>query len=62
MEDKFYSINEVSKKLQVAYLTVYRWIKMGKLTAYKLEKQYRVAEKDFNNFLKNNKFTHNKNG
>ena len=54
-EDKYYSIYEISKMLKVAYLTVYRWIQADKLTAYKAGKQYRVKEKDLNNFLSEGK-------
>lgn len=54
MEDKFYTINEVAKQLKVAYLTVYRWIKAGKLKAYKIQKQYRIKNTDFQYFIKNN--------
>lgn len=47
----YYSIEEVSKMLKVAYLTVYRWIQAGKLKAYKAGKQYRIKESDLNTFM-----------
>lgn len=47
----YYSIEEVSKMLKVAYLTVYRWIRAGKLKAYKAGKQYRIKESDLNTFM-----------
>ena len=51
MKDEFYTIEEVAKMLKVAYLTVYRWIRAGKLTAVKAGKQYRISKVNLNNFL-----------
>lgn len=50
-EEKYYSIEEVAAMLKVVYLTVYRWIQTGKLTAYKAGKQYRIKESDLNIFM-----------
>lgn len=50
-QDEYYSIQEVADKLKVAYLTVYRWIQSGKLTALKAGKQYRIDKNDLHNFL-----------
>lgn len=47
----YYSIYEVAGLLKVAYLTVYRWIRKGKLTAVKAGKQYRINKKDLDIFL-----------
>jgi len=52
MEDKYYSIEEVSKLLNVAYLTVYRWIHSGKLNSVKAGKQYRIKQIELDKFLK----------
>lgn len=49
-EDQYYSIEEVAKTLKVAYLTVYRWVKSGKLVALKAGKQYRINKDDLNTF------------
>lgn len=54
-QDQYYSIEEVAKMLKVVYLTVYRWIQDGKLTAYKFGKQYRIEEKDYIEFKRKNK-------
>jgi len=51
-EEQYYSIEEVSKMLKVAYLTVYRWIQANKLKAYKAGKQYRITNEDLSKFLK----------
>ncbi len=52
MKETFYTTNEVAKMLKVTYLTVYRWIQDGKLTAYKAGKQYRIKKKDLDRFIK----------
>ncbi|MCC7436772.1 helix-turn-helix domain-containing protein [Candidatus Nomurabacteria bacterium] len=51
MEEKYYSIDEVAELLKVAYLTVYRWIKAGKLEAVKAGKQYRITQVALDVFL-----------
>ena len=51
LKDQYYSIEETAKLLKVAYLTVYRWIRAGKLKAYKIEKQYRINGKDLNKYI-----------
>ena len=50
--EQFYSIEEVAKTLKVAYLTVYRWIRANRLTAYKAGKQYRISKENLTQFLK----------
>ena len=32
-------------------MTIYRYIKAGKLKAYKIGKEFRIDKKEFNNFL-----------
>ncbi|MCX7881012.1 MAG: helix-turn-helix domain-containing protein [Patescibacteria group bacterium] len=54
-ENQFYTIEEIAKILKVSYLTVYRWIRAKKLSAYKIEKQYRIKKIDFDLFIKNYK-------
>lgn len=51
MEEKFYTPKDIANTLKVAYMTVYRWIRAGKLTAYKIQKQYRIKKEDFDKFL-----------
>jgi excisionase family DNA binding protein len=51
--DEFYTIQEVADLLKVAYLTVYRWIKAGKLDAVKAGKQYRISKRVLEKYLKN---------
>lgn len=51
--EQYYTIEEVSNMLKVAYLTVYRWIQANKLIAYKAGKQYRIKDSDLNIFIEN---------
>lgn len=57
MEENFYTPQDIAKILKVAYMTVYRWIRAGKLVAYKAGKQYRVKQVDLDGFVKNYKVT-----
>ncbi len=50
-QDKYYSLDEVAEKLKVAYLTVYRWVKAGKLSSVKAGKQYRIKQSELDKFL-----------
>lgn len=50
-EEQYYSIEEVSKLLKVAYLTVYRWIQTDKLIAHKAGKQYRIKKSEIDKFI-----------
>lgn len=48
---KFLTVEEMADILKVVPMTIYRYLKAGKLTAYKFGKEYRVYEKDFKEFL-----------
>lgn len=52
-KQQYYTIQEIAEQLKVAYLTVYRWIKEGKLEAVRAGKQYRIRQSDLDKFLKN---------
>jgi len=54
-KEEYYTIEEVAKMLKVVYLTVYRWIQDGKLTAYKAGKQYRIKKQDLDKFVERKK-------
>lgn len=54
-KEQYYSIDEVSIMLKVAYLTVYRWIRSKKLLAIKAGKQYRISKSELGNFVNNHK-------
>lgn len=51
MEDIFYTLEEIAQKLRVSYMTMYRWVKDGKLKAVKAGKQYRVKQSELDKFL-----------
>jgi excisionase family DNA binding protein len=56
MDEKFYTPKEIAKNLKVTYMTVYRWIRSGKLPAVKAGKQYRIKKSQFNKFLESSKY------
>lgn len=51
-EKDFYTAEELSEKLRVNIMTVYRYIKAGRLKAYKLGREFRIDKKELNAFLK----------
>jgi len=51
----FMTVYEIADLLRVEPLTIYRYIRSKKLTAYKLGKDYRVQQKDFERFLADRK-------
>ncbi len=51
-KNDFYLVEELANKLRVNPMTIYRYIKAGKLTAYKIGKEYRIDQKEFDTFLK----------
>ena len=48
---EFYTAEELAEKLRVNIMTIYRYIKAGKLKAYKIGKEFRVDKEEFDNFL-----------
>ena len=55
MKEKLLTINEITAILKVSKLTIYRYIKSGKLPAYKVGRDYRVKQEDFDKLLEKNK-------
>ena len=51
MKKDFYTAQELADTLGVNIMTIYRYIKAGKLTAYKIGKEFRITKKDFDKFL-----------
>ena len=51
-EERFYTISEVARLLEVSDQSIRRWVKAGELRAYKPKKEYRIAESDLEEFLK----------
>lgn len=50
-EKEFYKAEDLAEKLDVNIMTIYRYIKAGKLKAYKLGKEFRIDKDEFNSFL-----------
>jgi len=48
---EFYLVEELAKRLRVCNMTIYRYIKAGKIKAYKIGKEFRIGNQEFNNFL-----------
>ena len=48
---EFYLVEELAKRLRVCNMTIYRYIKAGKIKAYKIGKEFRIDNQEFNNFL-----------
>lgn len=52
MEEKqFYTAQELADNLGYNIMTIYRYIKNGKLKAYKTGKEFRINKEEFNKFL-----------
>lgn len=54
-EQEFYTAEQLAEKLQVNIMTIYRYIKAGKLTAYKIGKEYRIDNNEFERFMNDSK-------
>jgi excisionase family DNA binding protein len=50
-QEEFYTAKELSEKLRVNIMTIYRYIDAKKLKAYKLGKEFRIDKKEFDSFL-----------
>ncbi len=50
---EFYLVEELAEKLRVSNMTIYRYIKSGKIKAYKIGKEYRISGEEYNIFLNN---------
>lgn len=49
----FYKPIDLAQLLDVNIMTIYRYIKAGKLRAYKIGKEYRIGSEDYSSFMKN---------
>jgi len=56
MQKEFYSVSEVAAKLGYKPITIYRNVWFGSLGAYKIGKEYRIAQSEFDRFLSAHKF------
>ena len=51
-EKEFYKAEDLAEKLEVNIMTIYRYIKAGRLKAYKIGRDYRIDKTEFQSFLK----------
>ncbi len=52
MKDKpFYKAEDLAELLEVNIMTIYRYIKAGRLKAYKLGREFRIDKVEFEKFL-----------
>jgi len=49
---QFYTAQELAETLGYNIMTIYRYIKSGKLKAYKIGKEFRIDIEEFQSFLK----------
>jgi len=54
-KEKFLTIQEVANRIGFSYITVYGWVKSGKLPSYNFAGGFRVTEKDLETFVKKGK-------
>lgn len=50
-EKEFYKAEDLAKLLEVNIMTIYRYIKAGRLKAYKIGREFRIAKNEFKEFL-----------
>ena len=52
MKDKpFYKAEDLAEILEVNIMTIYRYIKAGRLKAYKIGREFRIDKLEFSKFL-----------
>lgn len=51
-DKQFYKAEDLAELLEVNIMTIYRYIKAGRLKAYKLGREFRIEKDEFSKFLK----------
>ena len=51
MQKEYFSIKEVAGKLGYEPITIYRYVWWGDIKAYKIGKEYRVADSELTRFM-----------
>lgn len=49
---EFYKAGDLAELLEVNIMTIYRYIKAGRLKAYKIGREFRISKNEFQSFLK----------
>lgn len=52
MDNEFYKIEDVCSVFKVSRITVYRWIKAGKLAGYKVGRAFLFKKADIDELIK----------
>lgn len=52
---EFYTAEDLADKIGVNIMTIYRYIKAGRLKAFKFGKEFRIEAKEFESFLNKHK-------
>ena len=52
-DKEFYTAHDLAEKFSLNVMTIYRYIKSGRLKAHKIGKEFRIAKDEFERFLKN---------
>jgi acetyl-CoA synthetase len=55
VEEAYYTLQEIADRLKVSYRTVYRWVRSGRLAAYKFGQDWRVSESDLRAFIESHR-------
>jgi putative molybdopterin biosynthesis protein len=50
-KQEYYRAEDLAKKLNVNIMTIYRYIKSGRLVAHKIGKEYRIDSAEFERFM-----------
>ncbi|MBP6926257.1 MAG: helix-turn-helix domain-containing protein [Candidatus Pacebacteria bacterium] len=50
-QKSFYTADDLAKLLDVNIMTIYRYIKAGRLKAYKIGRDFRIEKAEFTKFL-----------
>lgn len=50
-QKEFYLVEELAERLRVSNMTIYRYIKAGKVKAHKIGKEFRISKDEFSKFL-----------
>ena len=50
-QNDFYTAQEIADMFEYNVMTIYRYIKAGKIKAYKIGKEFRIEKSEFNKFL-----------
>lgn len=59
LEERFYKAEDIAEMLDVNVMTIYRYIKAGKLKAYKIGKEFRIEKQEYQSFLEKSKYEKN---